>query len=85
MQKLSRQDAMTFYTADHQGVCMAFWRDASVTYCIAADATLSEDRVLALASTACRQVRAASIARTPSTPQRDGLDGVLAMNMRHGE
>jgi anti-sigma factor RsiW len=48
------QDEMDFYTAHHRGVHMAFWRDAGVTYCIAAQ--IPEERLLALARTASQQV-----------------------------
>ncbi|MBN1916434.1 MAG: hypothetical protein JW889_00880 [Verrucomicrobia bacterium] len=48
-------DSMTFYTAAHEGVRMAFWHEDGMTYCLAA--ALAEDELIGLACTACRQVR----------------------------
>jgi len=48
--KKQSRDAMTFYTADREGLQMAFWRRGGTTYCLAA--ALSEQDVVGLACTA---------------------------------
>ncbi len=57
--KKQSRDAMTFYTADREGLQMAFWRRGGTTYCLAA--ALSEQDVVGLACTACEQ---ATVVRT---------------------
>ena len=60
------QDEMTFYTADHEGVRMAFWSEKTTTYCLAG--SVSEDRLISLACTACREVQLAKDGTSTAVP-----------------
>jgi anti-sigma factor RsiW len=68
------QEGMTFYTASHEAVQMAFWREHGVTYCLAG--SIGKDRVLALACKACRQTHeepASTIVRLSLPPWRSAV------------
>jgi anti-sigma factor RsiW len=64
-------DAMSFYTAHHDTLQMAFWRQEGTMYCLAA--VLSEEDVVGLAATAREQVSVVLTATVPVTTAAPAL------------